>query len=260
MKSKLRLAYKLFYLILLFCYGLMIAGAIFPVLNLVFSLNSAKNKNDQLKIHWLKIFAAILNLQVIKEGDLPQSGTLLVSNHISWLDIIAIGKFLPACFVAKSDILSWPVIGYLSRQAGTIFIRRGEKKHVKATNEMMVWALKQNSNIIAFPEGTTTSGDEVLCFHASLFQSALLTKSAIQPVAIQYKGAAKDHVPFIGDDEFIPHLFKMLSLDKIEVRVCFMPVIKSSGRDRHSVGVEARELISLEIFRDTPDNVDVRAM
>ncbi len=260
MKSKVRLGYKLFHIILLFCYGLMIAGAVFPALDLMYSVTSAKNKRDKLKTHWLKIFATILNLQVIQEGELPETGTLLVSNHISWLDIVAIGKFLPAYFVAKSDILSWPVIGYLSRQGGTIFIRRGDKKHIMETTEMMVWALKQNSNIIAFPEGTTTSGDEVLSFHASLFQSALLTKSAIQPVAIQYKGAAREHAPFIGDDEFIPHLFRMLSLDKIEVRVCFMPVIKSSGRHRHSVGAEARELILLELFRDTPVSLDAQAV
>lgn len=259
MKSKLRLGYKLCHILLLFGYGLMIAGAAFPALDWVYSANTAKSKRDQLKKHWLNRFAAILNLQIIREGDLPQSGTLLVSNHISWLDIIVIGKFVPAYFVAKSDISSWPVIGYLSRQGGTIFIRRGDKKHIKATTEKMVWVLKQNSNIIAFPEGTTTSGDAVLNFHASLFQSALLTKSAIQPVAIQYTGAAKEHAPFVGDDEFIPHIVKMLSLDKIEVRVCFMPVIKSSGRDRHSVGIETRKLISLEIVKNTPGNQAVQA-
>ena len=172
-----------------------------------------------------------------------------MSNHISWLDTIVIGQYLPAYFVAKSDILSWPVIGYLSRQGGTIFIRRGDKKHIKATTEKMIWVLKQNGNIIAFPEGTTTKGDQVLGFHASLFQPALLTKSAIQPVALQYQGSAKEHAPFIGDDDFIPHLIKILSLDKIEARVCFMPVIKSSGRDRHSFGVEAREMISEEISK-----------
>jgi len=116
------------------------------------------------KTHWLKRFSAIVNLCVTKEGELPEQGMLLVSNHISWLDIIVIGQYLPAYFVAKSDILSWPIIGYLSKQGGTIFIRRGDKKHIKATTEKMVWVLKQNSNVIAFPEGTTTKGDEVLDF------------------------------------------------------------------------------------------------
>jgi lyso-ornithine lipid O-acyltransferase len=251
MKSKLRLLYKLSLIILLFVYGLFIAGGIFPVLTLLSSANKAKDQRDSLKTHWLNRFSAIMNLCIIKEGELPEPGTLLVSNHISWLDIIVIGQYLPAYFVAKSDILSWPVIGYLSRQGGTIFIRRGDKKDINATTEKMVWVLKQNSNIIAFPEGTTTRGDEVLGFHASLFQSALLTRSAIQPAALQYRGVAEEHAPFIGDDDFIPHLIKMLSLDKIEVCVSFLPVIKSSGKNRHSVSIEAREMISEKISKGT---------
>ena len=243
MKLKLRLIYKLFLILLLFSYGLIIAGGLFPLLNLLFSINDAKSKCNSLKTHWLKIFSGIMNLVIVQEGELPQSGTFLVSNHISWLDIIVIGQYLPAYFVAKSDILSWPIIGYLSKQGGTVFIRRGDKKHIKATTEKMVWILKQNNNIIAFPEGTTTDGNEVLSFHASLFQPALLTKSHIQPVAIQYQGLAKQQAPFIGDDDFLPHLIKMLSLDKIEVRVAFLPVINCLGSDRQSVSIEARELI-----------------
>ncbi len=261
MKSILRLFNKLSLIILLFSYGLVIAGCVFPVLNLSCSVNKAKSRRDALKTHWLKRFSAILNLSITKEGELPGQGALLVSNHISWLDIIVIGQYLPAYFVAKSDILSWPVIGYLSKQGGTVFIRRGDKKHIKATSEKMVWILKQNSNIIAFPEGTTTQGDKVLSFHASLFQPALLTRSAIQPVALQYQGIAKEHAPFVGDDDFIPHLIKMLSLDKIEVRVCFLPVINSSGRDRLSVGSEARDMISEEISRGIAgNNLDRQSM
>ncbi len=254
MKPKLRLLYKLSFIILLFNYGLIIAGGVFPALNLLCPANKAKNKRDALKTHWLKRFSAIINLSVIKEGEPPERGALLVSNHISWLDIIVIGQYLPAYFVAKSDILSWPIIGYLSRQGGTIFIRRGDKKHIKATAEKMVWALKQNSKIVAFPEGTTTRGDEVLGFHASLFQPALLTRSAIQPVALQYQGLAKQQAPFIGDDAFIPHLIRMLSLDRIEVRLCFLPVINSSGKNRHSVSLETRNRIWSKISECSPEN------
>jgi 1-acyl-sn-glycerol-3-phosphate acyltransferase len=185
---------------------LIIAGIVFPVLHFFCSANKAKSKRDRLKIHWLKVFSSIMKLSVIREGELPKDGALLISNHISWLDIIVIGQYLPVYFVAKSDISSWPIIGYLSRQGGTIFIRRGNKKSIKATTEKMIWVLKQNSNIVAFPEGTTTLGNEVLSFHASLFQPALLTKSVIQPVVIQYEGAAKHQAPFIGEDDFVRHL------------------------------------------------------
>ena len=254
MKLKLRLLYKFFCIICLFFYGLIIAGIVFPVLHFICSANKAKTKRDRLKIHWLKVFSSIMKLSVIREGELPKDGALLISNHISWLDIIVIGQYLPVYFVAKSDISSWPIIGYLSRQGGTIFIRRGNKKSIKETAEKMIWVLKQNSNIVAFPEGTTTLGNEVLSFHASLFQPALLTKSVIQPVVIQYEGAAKHQAPFIGEDDFVRHLIKMLCLDKVEVRLSFLPVIKSLGKDRHTVCVEAREKIYEKISESSPVN------
>jgi 1-acyl-sn-glycerol-3-phosphate acyltransferase len=254
MKLKLPLLYKFFCIICLFFYGLIIAGIVFPVLHFICSANKAKSKRDRLKIHWLKVFSSIMKLSVIREGELPKDGALLISNHISWLDIIVIGQYLPVYFVAKSDISSWPIIGYLSRQGGTIFIRRGNKKSIKATTEKMIWVLKQNSNIVAFPEGTTTSGNEVLSFHASLFQPALLTKSVIQPVVIQYDGAAKHQAPFIGEDDFVRHLIKMLCLDKVEVRLSFLPVIKSLGKDRHTVCAEAREKIYEKISESSPVN------
>ncbi len=248
MKLKMRLCYKLFLTFLLFINGLIIAGGIFPLLTLLFRPSDAKNKKDSLKALWLQRFSKIINLEIRKDGELFEQGTLLVSNHISWLDIIVIGQFFPAYFVAKNDISGWPVIGFLARQSGTIFIRRGDKRHIRTTAEKMVWLLKQNSTIIAFPEGTTTEGNEVLHFHASLFQPALLTRSPIQPVALHYLGAAKDQAPFIGDDGFIPHLTKILAMDKIEVRFTILGVIDSSGKDRQTVSNEARDLIAEEIF------------
>jgi 1-acyl-sn-glycerol-3-phosphate acyltransferase len=247
MKSKLRLYYKLFRIIILFINGLIIAAGIFPVLSFIYSVRDAKIKKDALKTRWLQRFSAIVNLHVSKDGELPDRRAILVSNHISWLDIIVIGQYLPAYFVAKSDIAGWPVIGYLAKQGGTIFIRRGNKQHIRTTAEKMVWLLRQNGNIIAFPEGTTTKGAEVLHFHSSLFQPALLTRSTIQPVALQYLGTAKEHAPFVGDDAFVPHLLKMLTLDKIEVQLSFLPAISSSGKNRHSVSLEARSVIAGKI-------------
>ena len=243
MKSKLRLVYKLSRVIVLFAYGLVLAGLIFPLLGLLSKANIAKKRRDAIKQNWLNSFSAILNLHITQEGTLPEEGSLLVSNHISWLDIVVIGKFLPAYFVAKSDISGWPVIGFLARQAGTIFIRRGDKKHVKEINERMIWLLKQQSNIIAFPEGTTTKGDDVLGFHASLFQPALLTKAPIQPIALEYIGPSKELAPFVGDDDFVSHLLRILTMEKIDLVISFLPVIRSSGRDRLSVSHEARESI-----------------
>ncbi|MEQ1485234.1 lysophospholipid acyltransferase family protein [Methyloglobulus sp.] len=253
MKLKLRLCYKVVLIALLFTSGLIIAAIIFPALGVLCKPSKAKRNRDTLKLTWLKWFCTILRLQITTEGVSPDKTCLLVSNHISWLDIVVLGCLIPAHFVAKSDILAWPIIGYLAKQGGTIFVRRGNKQQVKAITEEMLWLLKQNSTVIAFPEGTTTNGDVVLPFHASLFQSALLTKSTIQPVAIQYVGEARQLAPFIGEDVFVPHLIKMLSLDKIEVRVVFLHTINAAGKNRQSVSNEARAMIVASVAGEFPD-------
>jgi 1-acyl-sn-glycerol-3-phosphate acyltransferase len=246
MKLTLRLLVKCTWVVLLFVAGILLAGIVFPAISYGFA-KKAKHYRDAIKMRWLHWFSRILGCRINLEGVIPEQGTMLVCNHISWIDIIVVGRFLPAYFVAKSDILSWPVIGFLAQQAGTIFIRRGDKKHIHATSEKMLWLLKQNSNIIVFPEGTTTCGDEVLHFHASLFQPAVITKAWVQPVAISYQYVAKSQAPFVGDDEFIPHLFKMLSLDGIDVTIKFLKPISASGKSRVAISDEARQAICAEI-------------
>lgn len=255
MKAKIRQYSKAFRLALLFLGGFLIAGGLFPLIGLALPPIRYKHLRDAIKIRWLRSFSKILNLKAVKRGAAASRPALIVSNHVSWLDIIALGQFVPGCFAAKSDIAGWPVIGYLSRQAGTIFIRRGDKKQILQTTEMMAWQLRQNGNILVFPEGTTTDGSEVLDFHASLFQPALLTKAGIQPAAIRYSGEAKESAPFIGDDEFVSHLFKMLALETIEVSVDFLPVIDSESKTRSAVSNEARCLIMKSLAGDDLEDV-----
>ncbi len=243
MKLKIRLCFKIALIALLFACGLIIAGIIFPAMDILCKPTRAKHNRGVLRLVWLKWFAIILNLHVTQEGELSSKAPFLASNHISWVDIIVLGQFAPSHFVAKSDILAWPIIGYLAKQGGTIFVRRGDKQQAKGIAEEIVWLLKQGGTVIAFPEGTTTLGDVVLPFHASLFQAALLTRASVQPVALQYQGEAKYFAPFIGEDEFVPHLFKMLAMDKIEVCVTFLPTIATAGKNRQSTSNEARDFI-----------------
>jgi 1-acyl-sn-glycerol-3-phosphate acyltransferase len=248
MQAKIRLCSKAFRLILLFLAGFLIAGGLFPVIRLLCTPIRARQIRDEIKIRWLQCFGRILNLRIDKNGSVATHPVMIVSNHVSWLDIIVLGQFVPGCFAAKDDIAEWPVIGYLSRQAGTVFIRRGDKKQILQTTERMAWQLRQNGNMLVFPEGTTTDGGDVLDFHTSLLQPALLTKAAVQPAAVRYLNAAKASAPFIGDDEFITHLFRTLTLDVIEVRLDFLPVIESEEKTRQGIGREARSLI-LEALR-----------
>ncbi|CCE23891.1 lysophospholipid acyltransferase family protein [Methylotuvimicrobium alcaliphilum] len=239
MIATLRLLYKIKLIVLLFLSGFVIVLGLFPVINRSCRPIQARERINRIKQAWLKTFRRIVNLEVLIEGQAVDGPALVVSNHVSWLDIIALGQHLPGYFVAKNDILDWPVIGYLSKKAGTIFVRRGDKQAIHATTEQMSWLLIQNSKVFVFPEGTTSDGSTVLPFHPSLLQPALLTHTAIQPVALRYEGQAKSLAPFIGDDDFIPHLFKMLKLGKIEVRIKILPVLEMADKSRSALSYEA---------------------
>ncbi|MGR8942119.1 MAG: lysophospholipid acyltransferase family protein, partial [Gammaproteobacteria bacterium] len=103
--------------------------------------------------------------------------------------------------------------------------------------------------------GTTTDGREVLNFHASLFQPALLTRAAIQPAAIRYMNEAGATAPFIGDDEFVSHVFRMLALEEIEVRLDFLPVLDSTDLTRNTVSCTARNQIAAALAAEDNENV-----
>ncbi len=251
MIATLRQLYKIKLIVLLFLSGFVIVLGVFPVINRSCRPIKARERVNWIKLIWLKAFRRILNLEVIIEGREVDGSALVISNHVSWLDIIALGQYLPGYFVAKNDILDWPVIGYLSKEAGTIFVRRGDKQAIHSTTEQMSWLLKQNSKVFAFPEGTTSDGSKVLPFHSSLLQPALLTHSPIQPVALRYEGQAKHLAPFIGDDDFIPHLLKILRLGKIEIRVKMLPVLEMADKSRSTLSYEAHAGIT-EALRIEP--------
>ena len=248
-----RQCYKVFLVVLLFIAGLIIAGIIYPLLAVFCAPPTAKNEQNRLKVLWLRWFGRIIGLRVEQTGEPAQAPCLLVSNHVSWLDICIIGQLTPAHFVAKSDISGWPVIGFLARQSGTVFIRRGSKQQAKQTAERMAWLLKKRQTVCAFPEGTTTQGDHVLPFHSFLFQPALLTKAAVQPVSLEYINSAQIRAPFIGDKAFLPHLFKLLSLPQIDARIIFHPALTTAGKNRQTVSSESRACI-LAALADYSEN------
>ena len=133
-----------------------------------------------------------LTLQV--SGTPRPGATLIVANHISWLDIAAIHAAAPhARFVSKADVLSWPLLGWLIRNAGTLFIERERKRDAVRVVHAVAEALKAGDTVAVFPEGTTSSGAELLPFHANLLQAAVATATPVQPVVLRF---SDPHGPF----------------------------------------------------------------
>ena len=228
-------------ILIIACFGVsfIITGIMCPLASRLYNTKQAGHKKNQMKSYWMRLLGRCLNLKIQVEGTPIPGAALIVCNHISWIDIVAIGAHVPGCFIAKSDLLRWPIIGFITRQSGNIFVKRGNKQQVRQTTEQIAWILKQDLKIIAFPEGTTSDGKQLLPFHASLFQPALLTKTPIQPLVIEYLGTARKLAPYIDDDVFIPHLWCILGLKEIQIRLSFMDVIETSNKTRQSVKHES---------------------
>jgi 1-acyl-sn-glycerol-3-phosphate acyltransferase len=238
---------KLFLIIVCFGVSLIITGILCPLANRIYNTKQAGFKKNQMKSFWMKLVGLSLNLKIETTGEPITGAALVVSNHISWIDIVVIGGLVPGCFIAKSDLLRWPIIGFLTKQSGNIFVKRGNKQQVHETTEQMAWILKQDLKIIAFPEGTTSDGKRVLPFHGSLFHPAILTKMPIQTLVIEYLDEAQELAPYIDDDVFIPHLWQILGLSTINVRLNFNKSIDSRDKTRQSVKQESWQQINRKL-------------
>lgn len=193
---------------------------------------------------WVLKLCRILNLDVRVRGTLPRRASLLVTNHVSWLDIPALLTVLDADFVAKRDVVCWPVIGAMATRIGTIFLARGQRNAAQTTADGMTWRLAQRRNVILFPEATTSDGRGVRKFYARLYQAAIRTHSRVQAVAIRYpeldgpQGAA----PFIDNDELVGHLWRLLGEKRIVAELHFCdPLVPDT--DRRSLANRTRRQI-----------------
>jgi 1-acyl-sn-glycerol-3-phosphate acyltransferase len=240
----------------LFLLGVIAVATVMPALRLILG-RRANRLNEAIVLNWDRAACRLLNLRLHVTGEPAPDAKLLVANHISWLDIIALGAQRPCVFVAKEEVAGWPVMGYLARGIGTLFVRRGDAEQIAATAERMVWRLRQGQRLMLFPEGTTTTGDKVLRFHGRLFQPAALVGAGVQAVALRYEGEARQRAPFIGEDEFLPHLIDILKLDRIDLRLDYCPALPA-GLDGSAMAAAARRQIA-EILAPPADPQQTRA-
>jgi 1-acyl-sn-glycerol-3-phosphate acyltransferase len=178
---------------------------------------------------WYRRLCVILGLRIRVEGRLDP-GCLLIGNHVSWLDIPALGAQGEFGFLSKSEVRDWPLIGWLAETAGTHFIERGANR-IDEISAMLRCRIAQGHTLMIFPEGTTSDGTGVLRFHPRLFELARDARLEIQPVAIAYRRAADGQLdtvaPFIGDDTLLAHLLRVIRHPGLMVEIRFLPPLPS---------------------------------
>lgn len=167
----------------------------------------------------------VLDINCRLTGTVPIQG-LLVSNHLSYLDILVLGAVLPCVFVAKHDVRNWPVFGWFARLAGTVFIRRDKRSDVVRVSAEITIALNEDALVVLFPEGTSSAGDTVLPFKPALLSSVAGYSQSISAASIDYAlddGRVADEVCYWGDMTLLPHVLNILGKKRVTVRVAFMP-------------------------------------
>jgi 1-acyl-sn-glycerol-3-phosphate acyltransferase len=198
---------------------------------------------------WLRAAAAILNLRVRVLGTPTPAPALYAANHVSWLEVVALGSLVPAAFVAKDEVRRWPVVGRLADASGALFLRRGSAQAASRAVTAVVECLAAGGRVAAFPEGTSTAGADVLPFKHSLFEAAARLGCDVQPVTVHYppRSGRRPVAPFIGDDEFLPHLLRVLAEPAIELELVFAPAISAHGRDRAELAAETWAVVSARL-------------
>ncbi len=192
---------------------------------------------SRLNRNFTLLMRVILNIKVTVEGDegqLERGGYVIIGNHVSYVDGIVLGSIFPILFVSKREVKGWPVVGQWNTLCGTIFINRQRKELVGSLIEEMSGKLRQEANILLFPEGTSTNGERMLPFQTVPLAAPLRSRSIIVPTTIAYtsiddkpiSAANRDRVFWYGDMDFISHFWKLLALRSIEVLVTIQPKIE----------------------------------
>jgi 1-acyl-sn-glycerol-3-phosphate acyltransferase len=187
----------------------------------------SKAKQRHARAAWLSRAAGrhikIFGYSADYAGEIPKSG-LLVSNHLSYLDILAICSAAPSVFVSKADVKRWPLFGLLASLGGTVFIERERRTHVGEVNREIETALADGVLVVVFPEGTSSDGQTVLPFRASLLEPALRGGHEISVSWIHYDladGDAANEVCYWGDHTFFTHLVNLLGKRRVRATLRF---------------------------------------
>ena len=256
MPRLLRRLYRLSLLLALAVIGILIELLVFPLI--------MPRTRRRIIRQWSRALLAACGLQLRLEwGEQAEAaslealaaGRMLVSNHVSWLDIFAIDALATASFVAKSELRRWPVAGWLAAMAGTVFIERGRRHAVHQVIGQLRRRIREGCPVALFPEATTSPGDSVLPFHANLLEAAIAEAVEISPIALRYhdaSGAPAAHAAYVGDTTFLQSLWMVLGARGLLVTVKVLQPVSASGRRRHELGAELRGLVSAGLASLTP--------
>jgi 1-acyl-sn-glycerol-3-phosphate acyltransferase len=207
---------------------------------------------------WLHRFCARamrgMGIEIRVEGEFPERGAV-ISNHLSYVDIVVFAALRPCVFVSKEEVRRWPVVGWMTTMSGTVYVARGHGGSAIRARKGMQAAVDAGLPVVFFPEGTTTNGSHLLKFHSGLL-AQVMDGSPVTAAYLRYSLAEEngpgvsvaDDVCYWGDRNMLAHIFKFLGLRGVraEVRFAEAPIAFSSdGLHRKMAAVEARAAVAV---------------
>ena len=227
---------------------LLILHVLSALIQLLFFLFLSPKIRAHLIQAWSRQLIKILKIKVVIQGDQTlinsQEGYLVVSNHISWIDIHVINTMKPVVFVAKSDVANWPIFGWIAKMIGTIFVKREKLSDLKRVIQEIKSQLQSQQPVCIFPEGTSSDGRQLLEFRSNLFEAVAHSEIKILPIALSYQENQKfsDRTAFIGDMGLIDSIKLIMQSDQIvaHIEVCAPQLAQDS---RQKTADHARQAI-----------------
>ncbi len=203
-----------------------IVFSLFSVVAVSIYLTVTARRKNSVRRWWARNCARIINLKTDVRGVPPKAPFFLVSNHLSYVDVISLMSELDCVFVAKSDVANWFGLGTLANVTGTIFINREQKRNIIPTLEKIEKTLSEETGVVVFAEGTSTKGDAVLPFKASLFDHAAKNNLSVHYSTLHYQTpkhepSANLSVCWWGDMTFPDHFWQLCKLSEIRATITF---------------------------------------
>lgn len=251
MTEPLRQTWRLGSLAVHIVIGLALSGLVFPLVGVRGRASCFE--------WWSRRLLRIVRLEVRTRGDPAAAPAgeplMLLSNHVSWLDIFVLRSVTPCRFVAKSEIRRWPLVGWMVARQGTVFVQRARRHDTARVNDSLEQALRAGDAMAVFPEGTTTDGSEVRPFHASLLQPLVRVQGWAVPVAVRYVNAdgSRDDTPaYTGDLSLWESAKRITARPGLWAEVSFLSPVHAVGRHRRDLAEVTAKAVAAALDLPTP--------
>ncbi len=244
---------RLIFIVLIAAISLLVMA---PVHLLVLAVK--RRSTSMLTVWWHRLVLYLMGVRVIVSGHISsERPLLLLSNHMSWLDIEILASLAPLSFIAKSEVANWPIFGLLAKLQHSIFIERARRTKTGEKADEVARRLADGDIVVLFAEGTSSDGNHVLPFRSALIGAAQRAvgsdgAATVQPVAIAYVRSHgiplgrlhRSRAAWYGDTDLLPHLKLVLMRGGIDVHVAFGPArALAPGDDRKAIAAECGEMV-----------------